>query len=141
MAAGLFLAALIVACLASVIFGSRLERVSAGALVFASFVSVAAERIVSGTFSQPEYGVAAVDVALLGFLLFVMGRSDKFWPIWAVGFHAISVATHLAVLIAPRFLSTPYALYSEWWSLPVVLALIAGCFETPNRLASPATRS
>lgn len=138
MAAGLFLTALIAACVAAIRWGTKLDRLAACALAIASFASIAAERIVSGTFSHPELGVAAVDLALLVFLVWVMKRSDKFWPIWAVGFHLISVVTHLAVFIAPEYLSTPYALYSSWSGLPVVLVLIAGCFETPtlNRRAT-----
>lgn len=125
----IFLAALFGTAAAALWKGSRLERLTAAGLVAASFGTLLADRAVAGTFVRPELGVALLDIALLLFLVEVMRRSDKFWPIWAVGFHSISVAAHVVVLVMPDFLRTPYALYSGWWALPVVLALLAGCFE------------
>ena len=121
--------------------GDKLDRLTSVVLIVASIVSVAADNLVSGTFARPEIGVAVVDIVLLAYLLFVMKASTKFWPIWAVGFHTISVATHITVLIAPQFLSTPYAIYSEWWALSVVLALLAGSFESGSANKRAISRS
>ena len=121
--------------------GDSLDKLTGVTFAAATFASVVADKFVAGTFVRPEVGVATLDAVLLGYLLFVMKTSSKFWPIWAVGFHAISVATHLVVLIAPQFLRTPYAIYSEWWSLPVVVALMAGCFEQGTPARARVTRS
>ena len=138
---GIFLCVLFASVAAALRRGDRLDRLTGLALILATFGSAAADLTVAGTYARPETGVAIVDVLLLGFLLYVMKASSKFWPIWAVGFHSISVLTHLAVLVSPKFLSMPYAVYSEWWALPVVLALLAGCFERGDKPAPVPIRS
>lgn len=135
----MFLLALGTTVAVATVRGSPLERLTALMLILATIASVVADAAVAGTFIQPEWGVALVDVLLLIYLLWVMKLSSRFWPIWAVGFHSISIMTHIAATFAPALRDGPYAVYSEWWGLFVVLALFAGTFEggatAPNAIS------
>lgn len=50
----------------------------------------------------PQSAAFFVDVALMIVLLFIALRSNRWWPMWACGFHALSLILMLATLADPR---------------------------------------
>ncbi|PHY21220.1 hypothetical protein [Caulobacter sp. BP25] len=50
----------------------------------------------------PQTGAFFVDAALMMVLLFIALRSNRWWPMWACGFHALSLILMLATLADPR---------------------------------------
>ncbi|WP_297512642.1 hypothetical protein [uncultured Caulobacter sp.] len=49
----------------------------------------------------PQTGVFLVDLALMLVLLFIALRSDRWWPMWACGFHGLSLILLVATLADP----------------------------------------
>lgn len=50
----------------------------------------------------PQTAVFLVDLALMLVLLFVALGSDRWWPMWASGFHGLSLVLTLATLADPK---------------------------------------
>ena len=50
----------------------------------------------------PQTAVFVVDLALMFVLLFIALRSDRWWPLWACGFHGLTLVLVLATLADPR---------------------------------------
>ena len=74
---------------------------------------------------------ALVAVALVDLtLLLIIGRyalvSDRYWPLWFAGFHAVGLFFTLCALAMPsEWQMIPWRL-SGFWSLPSLIAMTAG---------------
>ena len=74
--------------------------------------------------TQPQ--LLTIDLILLGGLFWLAVHSHRYWPIWMVGFHSLSVVSHLATFINPTYLPAAYQAMTALWSIPVQLVLILG---------------
>ena len=115
------IAAAIFAC----VYGGKPERIGALAVIVASYASVPS----AAFFGVAEIEILFVDCALLGSFLRLLFVTDRFWPIWATGFHMITVATHLAVAIQPKIIPAAYATYAIFWGYPVLASLVWGTWH------------
>jgi hypothetical protein len=105
------------------------ERSTAIALLCASLATPLVE---SSVFSSPEYGILAVDLLLLGWLGALALGTDRFWPLWATGFHLVGTVIHVARMVDPTVVPNAYALGQVFWSYPVLAALASGALvEAP----------
>jgi hypothetical protein len=50
----------------------------------------------------PQTAMFLVDLALMLVLLFIALRSNRWWPMWACGFHGLSLTLVLATLADPK---------------------------------------
>ena len=99
------------------------ERSAAVAVLLASFASPLVE---SNLFASPEYGILAVDLMLLGWLGALALFTDRFWPLWATGFHLVGTIVHVARMVDPTVVPPAYAIGQVFWSYPVLAALASG---------------
>ena len=76
------------------------ERVAAAAMILAWFASALLYKSQLGF--HPQTAVFLVDLSLLLVLLAVALRSDRWWPMWACGFHGLSLILLLAILLDPQ---------------------------------------
>lgn len=105
------------------------ERMTATALFCAALASPLVE---SDLFASPEYGILAVDLLLLGWLGALALVTDRFWPLWASGFHLVGTVIHVARIVDPTVVPPAYALGQVFWSYPVLAALASGALvEAP----------
>ena len=109
--------------------GGRAERIGALAVVIASYASIPS----TAFFGATEIGILAVDSLLLAVFIWLLVTTDRFWPIWATGFHMISVVTHLAVAIQPNIMPVAYANYAIFWSYLVLASLAWGTWDIRRR--------
>lgn len=72
------------------------ERLAAAAMILAWFATGLVYR--SQLWFGPQITVFVVDLALLLVLLFIALRSDRWWPMWACGFHGLTLILMLATL-------------------------------------------
>lgn len=112
-------------CGHAIVFGGRDGR-WAVALIIAATLLTAPAILVGEAWGQTQLAILAVDTALLAGLYALMLASRRFWPIWMTGFHLVSVATHLATLVAPSFTPAVYRGLESMWSIPVLLSLLIG---------------
>jgi hypothetical protein len=83
----------------------------------------------------PSQNSQALDLWMLfsdTLVLFALGslalRSARYWPLWATSFHAITVMTHVADLIAPNKVPTAYLILQGLWIYPMFVAILLGIY-------------
>ncbi|WP_416908728.1 MAG: hypothetical protein ACMVO5_03705 [Polymorphobacter sp.] len=118
-----FLILLIGTCLFAFLRGRTDERLAAGGMMLAALITPLA---VSSGFASPETGVLGIDVALLTFLFIIALKSDRFWPLWAAGFHVVGTTIHLATFVEVDIWPPAYANAQGFWAWPVLAALFVG---------------
>lgn len=106
-------------------FGGRTGRV--GSVIFAlATMLTAAGAMLNPKWAGTSYAVFAVDSLCLLALCFVALNSNRFWPIWAVGFQTVAVATHIATLWIPDIVPRAYHAMLSFWSIPILWVMVAG---------------
>lgn len=129
----LFTVAIFGACGVALWRGGWPER-SAAVAVFAA--AAATPLVQSSVFTSPEYGILAVDLLLLGWLGLLALATDRFWPLWATGFHLVGTIIHVARMVDATIVQPAYATGQIFWSYPVLAALAAGALiEAPRARA------
>lgn len=118
-----FTALIVVSCGGALWFGRNNERWTAVALLASAAASAMLQ---TSNFFQPESGILLVDLMLLGFLVWLALRSDRFWPLYAAGFQAVGTTIHVARLVDTSVFHSAYATAQVFWGYPVLLALLAG---------------
>jgi len=84
----------------------------------------------------PQTAVFLVDLALMLVLLFIALRSDRWWPMWACGFHSLSLILTLATLADPDIPN--HATLNAGGGVFSYLAMIAlFCGSVPRRRPPP----
>jgi hypothetical protein len=82
-----------------------------------------------------QIGVMLVDLALLGLLLVIALTSNRWWPMWASGFHGMGVLLHIAVLLDPKVWGRAYFIAGTVFSVLTLLALFVGAIRETRRRA------
>ncbi|RYY24391.1 MAG: hypothetical protein EOP62_16910 [Sphingomonadales bacterium] len=120
-------------CAAALIWGGRDERAAAAGFIVAAAASLVAAAVQDARYREPQYSVMVVDVIYLVFLLMIVQRSRRFWPLWAAAAHLVGTFTHVARIYHPSMLAEAYASVQPFWAFPVLFALAVGTFH--NRSA------
>lgn len=118
----LFLGLLALTCVLAIAVGGRDDRIGAASFATATVLTQNSRDII-GDFSSTESAIALIDFGLLAILLYLVLRSQRFWPLWAFGFHLVAVLTHLAAGIDPEIVPRAYAAALGLWSFPTLSAL------------------
>lgn len=80
--------------------GGRTGKAGSAIFIVASISTVAAARM-SPSWAGTSLGLFAVDAGCLIALVMLALASNRLWPIWALGFQIVAVATHIATLSIP----------------------------------------
>jgi len=126
----IFDAVMILTCGTALWYGRDSERWTAIVLVAAAVGSLFAQ---TSKFFQPESGILLIDLALLGYLVWLALRSDRFWPMYAAGFQIIGTLIHVARITDDSIFQTAYATGQILWSYPVLLTLAVGTWLEARR--------
>lgn len=116
--------------------GGRDERLASYVLLAAWGLSVLLART---DFAQTEWGVLAIDAALFAGLVGIALRSDRYWPLFAAGFHLLAVVTHIADTVDPAVEGWAYFTAEIIWGYLVVMTVGYGAWSAPahrERLAA-----
>ena len=71
--------------------GGQRGRLAAATCIFAVYATRLTIGPLQDRFRQLEAGVADVDFALLAILIFLAVRAKRYWPIWAVSLHLVTL--------------------------------------------------
>jgi hypothetical protein len=116
----------VILCVGSVArYGGRDEWRALAGVIGASVVTPLLQR---HGFQSIEYGIMAVDLALLAWLTAIALQSDRRWPLFAAGFHLAGCAVHLAPLAGANFNRMAYSYASAGSAYFVLLAIAVGTF-------------
>lgn len=113
--------------------GGTAGRIGAALNVGATVATLFAQDVMPWT--QTHIPVLMVDVLLMAALFALAMKSQVYWPIWAAGFHLITVTGHAATLISPDFRSSLYYYFNGMWAIFVQMAMVWGI--TLDRIMMP----
>lgn len=122
--AGFILTLLMSAGYAS-IYGGRTGQAGSAIFVLATALT-AFGTLLNPTWGSTSFAVFAVDSGCLLLLAALAIHSNRFWPIWAVGFQLVAVATHIATLWIPDIVPKAYQAILSFWSIPILWVMVAG---------------
>ena len=111
-------------CGFAAITGGKTGRAGAAMIMAASVASAVAGEF--GSWAQTHIPVMAIDLCLLLGFYWLALHSQSFWPIWATGFHLISVTSHFAIYFSEGVRQMLYYGFGAFWSLPVMLTMVIG---------------
>jgi hypothetical protein len=107
--------------------GRRDEQLAAGLMLAAWAVTMVVER----GFEQTEWGILLVDIAALAGFFWIALRSERYWPIFAAGFHLLAVVTHLARLADSGVGQWAYVTAEIIWGYMLALVIGYGAWTAP----------
>lgn len=115
----------IACCAYASLFGGLDGRLAAAMIAAAVLASWIAQSL------QPRWttinvSVMMVDLALWIGQLTLMLRSRRYWPIWMAAAQSLTVASHLATLVATTFAQKIYAGLATVWAIPCLLCMVWG---------------
>ena len=125
---------LALSCGSAALYGGRPERIGAGLMFGGSMLSWAALEYFGIFHSSVEIGILIIDLAMLAGLVALALLSDRYWPLWATGFHLVGVVTHIAVIADKAVAPLAYAHVLGLWSYLTLLSLALGTAARTQRI-------
>lgn len=122
----IFIALLVSCCLLAWRYGQTPERLCAVMMVGALVSTRLAHAVSQSGYRYFDQSVFLVDIALLAGFLYITFRYDRFWVLWATGFHIVAVVTRTAIIANPEIAPWAYARGIIIWSYLDLVALAAG---------------
>ncbi len=80
-------------------------------------------------FTQTEWGILLVDLALLALLVGIALRSSSFWPLFAAGFHLLALMTHFANAVDVEVGAWAYYTAEIIWGYLLAFAIAVGAWS------------
>ncbi|OYY68631.1 hypothetical protein [Sphingomonas sp. 28-63-12] len=128
-----YLSILVVCCLYALVRGGAPERLGTAALLVAIVASRFAPASGPVRFQTIEYGIMAVDAALLAVILIIAVRAQRFWPMWMAAILLDTVLTHL-LMLSPKLIPWSYSVMNAAWSYPIPIILAIGAWRHRARI-------
>lgn len=120
-----FIFALVLCTLYAGINGGRTGKAGAAIFIVATILSAAAATM-NPSWATTSYGLFAVDGGCLLALIILALNSNRYWPIWAMGFQTVAVAKHMATLWIPDFVPKSYQALLSFWAIPILWVMVMG---------------
>jgi hypothetical protein len=115
---------LIFCCVYAAMMGGTTGKIGAALIVVATIATAIAQHF--GHWTETNLPVLVIDLIVLAALYALALKSEVYWPIWAVGFHLISVTGHVATMIMPDFRSSVYYMFNGMWAIFIQVAMVWG---------------
>ncbi len=113
--------------------GGAAGKIGAGLTIAATVATWFAQY--AGLWSQTHLPVLVIDLALMVAFYVLALRTNVYWPIWAAGFHLITITGHAATFILPDFRSSVYYYFNGMWALFVQMAMVLGITLDRNAMS------
>lgn len=111
-------------CIFAIFYGGRDGRWFVSFFLGCVLLTIPAQ--MAGSWHVTQLWLMLVDTLLLGCLVWLMLRSDRYWPIWAAASQLLTVLTHVVTMMLPGFSERIYAGLSTVWVIPLLLFAIIG---------------
>jgi hypothetical protein len=120
-----FYSALLLCAAYASVNGGRTGKIGSAIFILATILSAAAVQM-NPNWAGTSLGLFAVDAGCLLALLILALMSNRFWPIWALGFQIVAVATHVATLSIPDVVPKSFQALLSFWTIPILWAMVVG---------------
>ena len=111
--------------------GRAPERLAAIGALAAWILSLLAQD--THAFFDPQFGILAVDIGFLAFLIWLALTRDRIWLLFAAAFQLLGVVTHLASLAETEVRNLAYLRSLAIWGYMFVIALAVGALTARPR--------
>ncbi|MGA0606036.1 hypothetical protein ACO2Q0_08545 [Phenylobacterium sp. VNQ135] len=81
---------------------------------------------------ETEWGVLVVDIGALAVFVWIALRSARYWPLFAAGFHLLSVVTHIARMVDPTVGGWAYLTAGIIWGYLLLATIAYGAWTSPR---------
>jgi hypothetical protein len=122
-------------CVFAIARGGGPERLAAllfGAAGIATFL-IPAEYWTG--FRSIDVPLLAIDIALLGSLVVLSARADRFWPIWVAAVQLVIVLVHVAMAYNPAIVPLIYFAVSSRLAYVMIAMLVIATVRHQRRVA------
>lgn len=113
-------------CGYALVAGGQAGRYCAIMFIGASFLTAFPGEVLQ--WETTSLGVFGIDLLCFFFLVVLALRFNRGWLIWGAGLQLAGVATHISTIAAPDFSPVAYQMLSAFWSIPLLLVMVAGIF-------------
>ena len=120
-----FYSALLLCAAYASVNGGRTGKIGSAIFILATILSAAAVQM-NPNWAGTSLGLFAVDAGCLLALLILALMSNRFWPIWALGFQIVAVATHVATLSIPDVVPKSFQALLSFWAIPILWVMVVG---------------
>ena len=128
-----FIFALVLCTLYAGINGGRTGRAGAAIFIVATILSAVAATM-NPSWATTSYGLFAVDGGCLIALIVLALHSNRYWPIWAMGFQTVAVATPCwPAPVSAMIRVLPMRIASRIWPMQLLI-LCAPVWFSSSRL-------
>ena len=124
---------LVAVCGYALVRGGAPERIVAALLLLAAGATYVAQAQDSLVFHDVEFDILLIDLALLAGLVLVALHADRFWPLWMIGFHGVTVMVHAAKAFQPDLVPLMYGMAVGKLAYPVLAILAIGTWRHRTR--------
>ncbi|WP_159980868.1 MULTISPECIES: hypothetical protein [unclassified Novosphingobium] len=130
---------MIAACVPALVWGGSEGRKICLMFLIAALATYFGATTLKKLVTLPDATII-VDLILLGGLLHVAVRTDRYWPLWICAFHMLSVLSFLAWQFVPN---SPllFKAISGIWSIPELIVLCVGPILDLRQSSSQELRS
>lgn len=111
-------------CGFAILAGGRDERIAGAVIMLASFATPLVQNYVAGAVMRPT--LVAIDLGLLVVLGWLALRSDRHWPLWAAGFHLLSLLAYAAYVLHGGLMAPSLATALNLIAYLVLASLLLG---------------
>ena len=125
-----FITLLLLTCACALWRGRSDERIAALACLLATVATRLVISPVAVRYTGVEFGLLAVDLALLVAFLAIAVRSHRFWPLWVAGLQLTNSLAHLMKAIEFDLMPRAYAAAAVFWSYPILVIILIGAWRT-----------
>ena len=106
--------------------GDEPERIGAGTYLLAWFASLLAQQ--DGQLYGIQWGMFAIDIVMLLVFAALVWKSSRAWPVWACGLQALSVMTHIMLMLDIRPPMQSFFTVINLAGYGILLAIAIGTF-------------
>lgn len=106
--------------------GDEPERIGAGTMLLGWFASLLVQR--DGQLYGIQWGMFAIDAVCLVIFAALVWKSRRAWPVWACGLQALSVMTHIMLMLDIRPPMQSFFTVINLAGYGILLAIAIGTF-------------
>ncbi len=106
-------------------FGGKTGRIGSAIFIVATVFSYFAAWS-KANWIGPNVALFYVDAACMIALGMLAINSNRYWPIWALGFQIIAVTVHVCVIVSPDIVPRAYRALLSVWSIFILSVMVAG---------------
>jgi hypothetical protein len=113
-------------CLFALTKGGRPERIGAGTMLVAWFLSILSQTYLG--YASVQWPMFLIDLIVLIVFVALVWKSPRSWPVWACAFQLLTVASHVMVLLKLRPEISAFYTVLNMTGYGIMIAIAVGTF-------------